>query len=251
MFGHSGAVTSVNESAMDETLTFHFFIEGHLLAWQPLCEADCSMTLTDLETEATSIFDLGAYTDIPRPVYLHDSQLVVVIGGREFVRLSTDAPPESLGYWDPRFIGPDMLSPDGSWSVLLDVEEDPKNLVFWDHQVEAPAFVYPIEQMPFISSVADDDRFVIRFSSADADLLVVNQTENTLTTWPPLDIEGAVIEFLLSDTQALVWSGGREIEAGIHLLDHDSGAMTMLLPGNVRLLNGRDIDEVVERQRRM
>lgn len=250
----SGAVEDLAEfNTTDDEVTFYRPFEGDLLSWQPTCESDCTITLSNPQTGEGQIFNHGDTTNIPVPIYRTAASLVIFEPTDErFLRLHPDSPPEILGYWSPQNLSPDRISPNGRWSIMIDSLDDPTALLIWDFQANAPLHIQPVQSLTFATTALTNDQLVLQHFGKDEFLLTLNTQTGIVTQWPPLEIDRAVIQRIISENQALVFSGGSDaLEMGIYRLERETSTLTLLLPGNLRLIDGTKINDLLARQQRL
>ena len=243
----TGEIEAVGDYTVgDEGITDYRVFQDQLIAWQIQCESDCTLRLTDLETDEEGVFLRGDSVDFPRPIYVDENAFVTLGNDNTFVRLTTDNDPQILGTSDPRVMTGDFTSPDGRFAFMS--IEDPLSVLIWDNAANEPIYVVQPEENAFIGVTSANGYMIMRVFTPKELAVSLNLETGVVTEWETPEGERTSINTVISDTQALFFSGDESREMGIYLNDQGSGDFTLLVPGVSQLIEGIRIEDVIARR---
>lgn len=234
-----GTTQELSRKLVNDPTRQDYRLVGHaLLTWNLICEADCTLTATDLLTQTQTIFDLGnGFSSGMDVEYVTpDTVIIRVLEDNSFIRLHVGSEPEVLGYWPTQKIGPTIVSTDKRWSILLNDPDEPQALVIWEHTQALPAHLKFVSDVLFVTTASYDPLWVVRLAASDRLTFSYN-----MQTGQGVDWESPVQTFPipLSDSEALVFTPGTDdLAAGVYLMTQGSEEFTPLLSGNLLPLEG-------------
>ena len=237
----AGVITDIPIDNSGEIVSIRPF-EGYLFSSYPTCETDCLYKLENIETGAEYTYMVGTVTDIPRPVYIYDENILIVNVDGVLMRLRVDVEPEILGYMPTLNMSVSDLT--GRWALLVDSGDDPTTGMIWDYEADAALAFFPLDN-GFYNAFVLDNWFVVA-NLVSGQLTTINTTTGDLVNWS-IEREDVRLLTIASDVAAIVRANGEgDLVSGFYLYNREDNSFTLLMEGRALLYNPRNLADAVQ-----